>query len=571
MKKILVGLLICLLLTGGTACALTDEEAHERVQSYLTEVFSYTAEEAEHFTATAEWEKDHWLIRFASSVYPEWVYTATWKEDDVHIQNVTSPFKSEPVFSGYPGEGGVREGLNRARKNGWFVLWNKESRLALADFMSKWGIEPTQKLTEGLSLGTIPAGNALHEYFLSCYGPEEGWTPELRQWHDWELQSYDLVITEEPPVGPGVVTYQNAPLSGSKVECTRFIGEAPEALAQAFANSNLEGWSCLCGAIMQNIENRYGYGLAVFEKEGERLLVGLKHEATDEVDWELSPISKQALYTDREMYIIPGSVRTATIVYPSSETETERFEVTLSTTNDNRVDAFIQRYVRMDEATGNGVSFAIDNGIEAASYENHQLVGTEGGPLTFASAMSLLDIETFPTTVEEWKNAETLAFPQGYGLCRGVHLRRRTSSRSRDLGEYQPGVLVKILGVEPGDPDPWYHVQVGRAEGYMSSVYVDEAATRDTSLALNRPLMIAQANEPIKLKKGASVLAGTVQKLEAGTQMQVLAECGDWLHVNLPQGEMSGQMDANGTDGYVKRDQVTVAGTQLVLEWKQNQ
>lgn len=570
MKKTAAVLLAIVLVLGMfPAYALTNEEALKLVDGYLTEVYSYTAEEAETFFTTVFWDVDHWGINFASDQHPEWVYFATYQDGASRVENVTTPFKPKVDYEYYPGEGSVREGLNRARKGGWFSTWDEASRKALQQYMAEWGIKATPTLTEGLSLGSISAGNAIHEYFISCYGDEANWSVELMQWRDAELEYYAQTMEEEIPLTDGVVRYQGMAYNGQVINAVRFINEVPEELAQVFSHPKLEGWTCLCGATVQNDSNAYGHGLAAFEKDGKRLLVALRHEAA-ESDWKMTPVSETALYTDRKMFILPDATgqRHLTIVYENSETETERYDVVVSSMSDGRLDAVITDYSRMDEASGNGVRFAIANAVKAVMYENHKPVREEQSFETMSNMMSMVDIEAFPKTIEEWQNEERHLIPEGYALISGVHLRQKTSSRSRDLGEYNAGVLVKVLGTEPGDPSPWYHVQAGRTEGYMSSQYVDDAASIDTAYVLSRPLPVAQAKQDIKLKSRASWLAGTVETIPAGTLMHVLAECdGGWLHVSVPQGEWNWQMDVSGVDGYIKETDVKMAGTPLMLEW----
>lgn len=571
MKRVTLWLLIGLLVMGlSTAHALTDEEALGKISSYLTEVYSYTAEEAEKFQANAELKTDGWFVSFWHQDHPGWIYTAMYDSDRERITNAVSPFYVTDQYDAYPGEGSVREGLNRARKHGWFAIWESHMQQSLQQYMADWGIRPTAALTEGLSTGKITAGNALHEYFVSCYGDELYWTPELKQWHDAELESFGLTVTQEEQeeITQGIVAYQGAASNGQKTNAVRFIGEVPQTLETVFSHPQLTGWTCLCGATVQNESNEYGYGLAVFEKDGQRLLTALVH-GVDE-DWKLSPVSRQALYTDKEMYILPDatSQRQFSIIYQNSETETECFEVTVASMSDGRLDAFINRYVRMDQQTGNGIAITFGSAAKAIAYQDHRKAGEEQSFSAVSSMMSMTDISTFPTTLEMLKNAESDLIPEGYALCRGVHLRKKTSSRSQDLGEYNSGVLVKVLGTEPGDPWMWYHVQIGQAEGYMASNYVNETATEDMAYVLSRPLPVAQAEKEIKLKKDMSRLSGTVQKVPQGTQMQVLAECdGGWLHVSIPQDAKQWTMDVNGVDGYVRKSDVHLGGTPLMLEW----
>jgi len=570
MKRTAVWLLICaLLMSAIPAFAITGEEALEKVSGYLTEVYGYTVEQADAFTAVADQRGNEWVITFWPQENENWKYTAVYDAERDRVTNAVTPFKAEPQHIAYPGESAVRMGLTQARENSWFSQWNYDHRQELTQYMTQMGIRATPRLTEGLSLGKVTAGDALHEYFISCYGEPMNWSPELKAWHDAELASYGLSYTDAPPVEKGVVTYTGYQLSGQDMRLTRFIGEVPEQLQQVLVHPKLEGWTCICGAMSEGIENQVAYGLAVFEKDAERLLVACKKNQ-DGGEWSISPVSKQVLYTDREMYILPAesSLNEATIVYQNSETETERFNVHVVNLYDGQLDVSLSHYTRMDEAAGNGISIEAGYGSTAVRvYENHQRVGEEKRFPTMPRRMGLMDIKQFPTTLETLESMAAVQIPEGYAVVSGVHLRKKTSSRSKDLGDYNGGVLVKLLDTVPGDPDPWYHVQAGLAEGYMSSNYVDVAPYADMSLSA---LPLAQAQKEIRLKRGTSWLSGTIQKVPEGALMHVLAECdGGWLHVSIPQGDAGWKMDINGTDGYIKEKDVLIADTPLQLEWLQ--
>ncbi|MBR6570857.1 MAG: hypothetical protein IKK75_10440 [Clostridia bacterium] len=563
MKKAAIWLLIgALILSAFPAFALTNEEALDKVNGYLTEVYGYTAEQAEAFEANVVGSE----ITFWPANNPLWQYKAVWNEEKERLVNAETPFRADPQHIAYPGESAVRMGLNQAREEGWFTQWNAEHRQAMAEYMAKWIIKPTARLAEGLSLGQITAGDALHEFFVSAYGDSVNWSYELHSWHDEELKAYNLSFTNAPPVTEGVVTYQTEQKSGQDMSLTRFIGEVPQQLQQLFdARPELEGWTCICGAVNEGIENQVAYGLAVFEKNGERLLVAMQKMLDG--SWVISPVSKQALYTDRAMYIEPAthSLNYLTIVYQNSETETERFQVAVSHMSDDRLDASLSLYTRMDEATGDGIRMEFNySATKVNLYEKHQRVGEEKFYASMQRRMGLMDIEQFPTTAEDVERMASAQIPDGYVVVGGVHLRQKTSSRSKDLGDYNGGVLARLLGTAAGDPDPWYHVQIGQAEGYMSSRYVIEPPYSEASLSA---LPIAQAQKEIRLKNAPGWLSGTVQKVPEGTRMHVLAEVdGGWLHVCIPQKDTGWQMDINGIYGYVREKDVRIADTPLNLD-----
>jgi len=138
MKKGIAWILLCVMLAGispALAEPLTPEKALDVISNQLTEVYSYTAEEAAQFTTAVEWQGDCWQITFSPADHPEWVYTATYQEGDPHVENTVTPFWNQGSAQHYPGEGSVREGLRRAQENGWFVIWEDHMRKELKDYM----------------------------------------------------------------------------------------------------------------------------------------------------------------------------------------------------------------------------------------------------------------------------------------------------------------------------------------------------------------------------------------------------------------------------------------------------
>ena len=125
MKKITWLLALLLVLTLSTACALTPDEALDRVMSSLTEVYGYEQEEADRFTAQVEEAKERILVKYASQDHPEWVYTAEYNPSTDRMENMQTPFKPEGGYVYYPGESAVRYGLAEAREQSWFLNWNQ--------------------------------------------------------------------------------------------------------------------------------------------------------------------------------------------------------------------------------------------------------------------------------------------------------------------------------------------------------------------------------------------------------------------------------------------------------------
>jgi len=279
------------------------------------------------------------------------------------------------------------------------------------------------------------------------------------------------------------------------------------------------------------------------------------------------------LYPDRELYITcDAQHNTFDLVYPATDSISERFTVRRSSA-DLSLGMFCRmvEYSRTDQQSGESIRIQVaHDGYTVTSVYADGRVEENRVEKTVQHRLDLTPIADFPTTLQACWQAKSVDVPEGYGVSAGPHLRRQTSSRSRDLGEYYSGVLVKVLEERPGDPYSWYRVKAGRQEGYMCSLYVDYEGSVCSMqpLTYSTPLPVARLQTDAKLKDGGSWFAKTLQKLPAGTRMHVLAERGDWLHVMIPSGELGWMMDLNGQDGYVKKNSVIMAATALQLDWK---
>lgn len=172
-------------------------------------------------------------------------------------------------------------------------------------------------------------------------------------------------------------------------------------------------------------------------------------------------------------------------------------------------------------------------------------------------------IADYPTTEDELKNlAETTwaAFDgTDIAAAGGVNLRTEATSTSDSLGVYGMGTLVHVLGQEKGRDAPWYHVRVGHVEGWMSGVYVAFPRTREFVRSRGYiPLPVGRANQAVTLRTAMSDQSEAVCEVAQDTLMHVLNEpVNGWVHVMIPQGELSWQMDSDGTSGYLREEEIT--------------
>lgn len=575
MKKMLCALLAAACLMMGSACADGPEAwGRDGAENALTEVYGYTVEEttAFHYETTAE--DGRLNVRFWPLNRPEWVYTAAFDANTNKYIEGTSPFtENMRLPDSYPGEAAVREVVRNVWEKWEHEYGGTKDRNELLKEMHRQGIQPSSAVLEGVITGNRSDGELVLAFFENCYGMQMGWNQAVQDWYEQTLAYTGEKTEAAPAYAEGIVTYTYQPTDKYvPVTVTRFVGEAPDAVQQMLKNPNLAGWQPLCGVLEESpltetqlrMEDQ---GMLVFEKDGQRLLVALERRE-EQTEWTLHPISLTAIRTGVDMYIEPGSERRSySIVYRLSETETERFLVRTGNRRMENVEGkgcSLLEYSRMDAAKGEGFWLDIHAGeSQAVVYHADGRVQEEEISTPLPHSLEWLDVEAFPTTLTQCWQYEAASLPRNCAVSGGVHLRATKSSRGRDLGMYEDGVLVKILGQEPGEPHPWYRVQVGSREGYMCSIYVHDDAQ---SYANNRP-PVGQTTREVRLKNGPGLLAGTVQKLPAGAKFYVLADCGSKLHVILTE-DGNAPMPLEGVDGYLSADDVSIALTSLQLSWQ---
>lgn len=548
------------------------DDALRYAKSCLTEVYGYTAEDADAFTFEIQESDDGVTVTYFN--HPGWEYRVTRSADG--SLSATSPFVTVPLYDAYPGESSVRQGLYAARENGWFTRWDDESvRSGMAAWLKQWGITPTPALADGMANGSLTAAQALSEYFLSCYGPESAWPQALTEWRDEELDSYGFVSEPVSQPSEGVRTY---PLED--VQVTEFSGETPPELASALSNPNLSGWTPGSGAYVVR-QGHESTGLTVFERGEERMLCSLWHGADG---WFFLPVGDKVLLPGREVTVRYGGGGAFELCYPISDAESESFSVTpiARAASENHT----LRYCRLNgyvyENADTGAFFQIDSKTGDAGVSCHwyrmtsrasagQAATVSYTPVLLPLFLDFWDISAFPRTEAAFYEAEGDVLPDGLGVVTGVRLRRETSTRSDILGDYFSSVTVEVLEELPGDPYPWYHVRIGRTEGYMSGIYVAYPG----SVCSMKPLQnesslppMATATVDTALKAGTGWFDKTLADLPAGTRLRVLAEQGDWLHVTVADGPMGWLALTDGLeDGYVKAADVRMAATEAQLDW----
>lgn len=358
-------------------------------------------------------------------------------------------------------------------------------------------------------------------------------------------------------------------------QATVFDTETPARVQEALAQCGWNASSCLKGALLESISKDkesapwtdYAMALVALEQEGTPILAFLSCPGGEA--WTLETLGAKALLQNREFSITLEDVGMMgvkslgmrfLVTYPRAEGGTESYGFW-----QGMGPLHVKTYERKD---ANGSGIAILNTYPEYGFRVLNLPFTwlsEGDmhmaylPLWVQWMESITD---FPTDAKQakrlaedsWKRFEGTDFAVSYG----ANLREKPTTRSKTFGQFKDGVLLHVLGEEKGQDAPWYHVRVGREEGWMSGVYVKFPNTTDfAELMWHTPVPVARTLAPCTLWESPEKGAKSVRELPKDAQMHVMAETeGGWLYVMIPQGDMGWEMDPDGESGYVRAAEV---------------
>lgn len=533
----------------------------EFAENCLTEVLGYTADEIKDFVfetredgVLAYWPKDH----------PTWIYTTAYK-NNVPLDS-TTPF--DTGYTGFCGENAVRDLLRTMKEKGWISEWSEGNKAALLDAC----LENNVRISTEMYLAET-AAQGLQGFFESCYGPTAGWTDALFELRDSVFAEYGLTPEEIPFHMPGVRSFSRRRDHQKEVLRTYTLfdgGTYPDELKEAFSDPHLSGWACHSGALMYDeMEEKSGKGtgkgLAAFEKDGKRQLTQL---SCLDGQWTIHPLGTNALYPAGDYRVTFDTQQNAFAVqYRLNDDETEAFYLTPDEAKREQYNLYftiVNSYERVNRKTGEAVWISL-NGSGMPTWQKELSPDGMGYPVAnFPCYLGVSPITEFPITLEAARASVFPGMPEGYVYSVGVNLRTQRSSRSATHGVLNAGTLLPVLERLPGDPSEWIRTKAGFLEGFVVDTYVHDGQTQSANLSA---LPTVKAQKDIPLKKGTGLFDGTVQTLPAGTQMHVIIDNGDWLFVDVPQGEIRFLMDVEGTFGYVRKADVTFLPIIPGLDW----
>lgn len=538
--------------------SLPTQAQEDAARKRLETEYGYTQEEAAAFSFHWNMENDgRKTLLAAPADHPEWVYSMEW------IRPEYEPTLKSPL----PGnEKMLRAALKTAKEQAWFTTWETRGQTAWMDtFLASPMLSMT--IPSEQDLKSLSPAQALHLLFQAYLGHPGAWTPAAWQWYQEILAAFSLDAAPLSPLSWTLIYASSGKIAGI---LHQFQHEIPPAYTSVIAHPHLIGWQCHSGVIFDRV-NEFKYtvsqGLILFEKEQARMLVMIARRGDN---WTIHPIGMPAVLQGKTIRLSMNlNLGQFYMEYETEQGQYESLCLSAELTDAHHAYCEIIAYQGVNRQTWEG--FQIRRGIHTRYQPESPcletiLPGYILGYLNFAQDTPL------PTTAEECVAYDPRPIPEGYAMISSVYLRSKTSSHAADLGQYQSGTIAKILDILPGTSAPWYHVQIGLMEGYMSGPYVNtESRAGSRRVQDSRPLSVAEAIKTTPLKKDTHLFAGKISDLAPGTRMHILAERGNWLYVAIPEGEPGQFMDVNSTYGYVHKNNIVQAATSLQLDWLQCQ
>ena len=167
----------------------------------------------------------------------------------------------------------------------------------------------------------------------------------------------------------------------------------------------------------------------------------------------------------------------------------------------------------------------------------------------------LQDVSIYPKTEQQMMDlAQASLEPyQGWAVVYGANLRTQPTGKSPSQGQLQAGVLVKILSQQPGTITPWYQVQVGDLQGWVSGDYVSQISSDGFAGDFTAHIdglqhdTVTQACPLFDSINGNALLS-----LDEGQPIQILLIKDDWAYVAVPQSGDTYFMDTTAPTGWIQ-------------------
>ncbi len=358
-------------------------------------------------------------------------------------------------------------------------------------------------------------------------------------------------------------TYENA--HGTvRFECEDFGREMPAELAQlpVFRAGDQIVGGTICAEYWKDgaRELREKKALVALRREGKLLIVGA---ALKDGVW--NACVETDSFFDGSQRPVVTAYKDVGILFSVSVGE-ERYRMNVS---DNGTVYLLNYEVDTDD----GRTFTLDlsaGGLYAAIMQNGQRVWVEEAHGQVPRRLFAWTYASLPTSIPQMQAYARLnpaALESGQAYVFGVNFREQPTGDSQSMGLYT--ARVRVLGeTSAGVRAPWHHVAVGDTQGWVSGVYLVDAAARKTRICEEASKVLAVA----RMQQEGSLLSepggNGKQLLRQGTMMHVISERDGWLHVVIPRGEITWKTDWDGTYGFVRKSSVVIGQSLADLYWK---
>ena len=164
------------------------DEASDSAHNYLTEVYGYTAEDADQFLFALQQLEDGLYCVYYHPTAPEWRYL--FRTDDPHGTAVT-PY-SQPHHPAP--EGPFRSFWYEVESSLSLNAWTDGDRGAFLTLAQDplYAIALSDDAQQAIRLGEMSAADAVAAVFEAHYGSRSLWTPALQHWHASTLSRFQL-------------------------------------------------------------------------------------------------------------------------------------------------------------------------------------------------------------------------------------------------------------------------------------------------------------------------------------------------------------------------------------------
>ena len=161
-------------------------EAAEHANNYLTEVYSYSTEQADTFLYALQETENGTYCLYIDPQFPQWPYGFCL--DDLHGTAFT-PYRQNHVVRS---EGDLRYFWDRVEKESWLADWGQQDRQLFVQELSRelYNIVLSEEQKAAVLSGEYSREETITACFVSAYEDMSKWNEPLTAWYEATLQRF---------------------------------------------------------------------------------------------------------------------------------------------------------------------------------------------------------------------------------------------------------------------------------------------------------------------------------------------------------------------------------------------